>query len=185
MSTAPRRHNAVAIAVAVGWIAFGLVVAIAAWRMDRLEHLRISPYSIPGLVPAVLGVLMAVFGSVLLARAKASAGAANGADAGGQDRIDAPPGTRRDRDGLMNALAAAALCVAFAAGLLGRGLPFTATAAGFIFTFVMWFNWRESAAGTLARGRLARSTLQAAAVSLGAAFVIAWLFADVFLVRLP
>lgn len=184
MPSPPRRHNAVAIAVAVGWIAFGLVIAIAAWRMDRLEHLRISPYSIPGLVPAILGLLMVVFGSVLLARTKASGtAAANGA--GAQDGIDLEPVTRRDRDGLMNALAAAVLCVAFAAGFLGRGLPFTATAAGFIFIFVMLFNWRESAADTLATGRLARSILQAAAVSLGAAFIIAWLFADVFLVRLP
>ncbi|MBA3508242.1 MAG: tripartite tricarboxylate transporter TctB family protein [Betaproteobacteria bacterium] len=183
MSPAPRRRNAVAIAVAVGWIAFGLVVAIAAWQMDRLTHLRISPYSIPGLVPAILGILMVVFGSVLLARAKASGTrAANGADAGGQDGIDTGPATR---DGLINALAAAALCIAFAAGLLGRGLPFTATAAGFIFAFMMWFNWRESAAGAFASGRLARSILQAAAVSLGAAFLVAWLFADVFLVRLP
>ena len=186
MPTAPWRHNAVAIAVAFGWIAFGLAVAIASWRMDRLAHLRISPYSIPGLVPGILGMLMVVFGSVLLARAKAaSRAAANGAGASTQDRIDAPPGTRRNREGSMNALAAAVLCVIFAAGFLGRGLPFTATAAGFILIFVMWFNWRESATGTFATGGLTRSILQAAAVALGAAFIIAWLFADVFLVRLP
>jgi len=183
MPSVSRRANAVAIAVAIGWIAFGLVVAIAAWRMDRLTHLRISPYSIPGLVPGILGMLMVVFGWVLLARAKASGAAA--ADADGQDGIDLPPATRSARDGLINALVAGALCVAFAAGFLGRGLPFTATAAGFIFIFVMLFSWRESAAETFAAGRLARSLLQAAAVSLGAAFLLAWLFADVFLVRLP
>lgn len=193
MSTALRRHNAVPIAVAVGWIAFGVVIAIAAWRMDRLMHLHISPYSIPGLVPAILGALMVVFGSVLLARAAVPrAAAVNGADAGsnetdaiGNDATEAVPATRRAQNGLMNAFAAAALCVAFAAGFLGRGLPFTATAAGFIFIFVMWFGWRESAADTFAKGRLARSLLKAAAVALGAAFLIAWLFADVFLVRLP
>ena len=184
MPTAPRRRNAVAIAVAIGWIAFGLVIAIAAWRMDRLAHLHISPYSIPGLVPAVLGMLMMVFGAVLLARGKDSRfEAANEPEAGAQEAVvvEAPPAPA----GLFNALAAAALCVAFAAGFLGRGLPFTATASGFIFIFVMWFDWRESASDPFADGRLGRSILKAAAVSVSSAFIIAWLFADVFLVRLP
>jgi len=151
--------------------------------MDRLTHLRISPYSIPGLVPAILGMLMAVFGSALLVRAKDSPTIApDGPEFVAQDVVVE---TASGREGLMNAFAAAALCVAFAAGFLGRGLPFAVTASGFIFIFVMWFGWRESASHTFASGRLARSILKAAAVSLSAAFLIAWLFADVFLVRLP
>ena len=36
---------------AVVWMVFGAAVAVGAWRMDRLEHLNINPYEIPGLVP--------------------------------------------------------------------------------------------------------------------------------------
>src|SRR5687767_1093064 len=51
------------------WIALGAAIAIASWRMDRLERLGVSFYTAPGLVPGVLGVLIFVCGVVLALRA--------------------------------------------------------------------------------------------------------------------
>src|SRR5450631_2903845 len=51
------------------WIAFGIIVAIASWRMDRLENQDINPYTVPGLLPGLLGIALIFFGVLLLLRA--------------------------------------------------------------------------------------------------------------------
>ena len=40
----------------------------ASWRMDRLEGLNINPWSVPGLLPGLLGALMMLFGAALFLR---------------------------------------------------------------------------------------------------------------------
>src|SRR5258708_22172501 len=51
------------------WIAFGTAVAIGSWRMDRLENQDVNPYTVPGLLPGLLGLAIGFFGTLLLARA--------------------------------------------------------------------------------------------------------------------
>ena len=43
------------------WVAFGGAVAIGGWRMDRLAHLHINKYEIPGLVPGLLGAAIVLW----------------------------------------------------------------------------------------------------------------------------
>ncbi|WP_423455157.1 hypothetical protein [Ottowia sp. VDI28] len=50
---------------AIGWIALGLAVLVGSITMDRLEHQNINPYTVPGLLPGLLGIAMVILGSVL------------------------------------------------------------------------------------------------------------------------
>lgn len=147
----------------LGWTLLGLAMIVESWRMDRLEQQHINPYTVPGLVPGLLGVVLVAFGIVLAARRAPPAEAAHGV---------AEPW----RVGL-----ALVLCLGFAGGLVGSGLPFWAAAFAFLFLAILLFEWPERrAAGTLARG-----AAQAAAIAGCAAALISVVFQEVFLVRLP
>ena len=138
--------------------------------MDRLGDRGINPWSAPGLTPGVVGALMVVLALVLGVRAlqrKAETPIAH-ADAG-------------EPESWPSAALALVLCLVFAGLSLGRGLPFAAEAALFIFVFTAAFSWKT----WRAQGRVMRGAAQAAAVALLAAGSIAWLFESVFLVRLP
>ena len=165
MGTSPilRKENAFAL----GWIAFGVAVLVASWRMDRLESLRINPWSAPGLMPGVLGALIVLFGAALALRAQkgdAPQAAANGTSA-------------------WRAFLAAALCVGYAGGLLGHGLPFWLLSAMFLFAAILAFRWLDrDAEDGASLGRLA---LSSAAIALCSSLAIGLVFERVFLVRLP
>ena len=167
------------MALALGWIALGVAIAIGAFRMDRLALLNVEPWSAPGLVPGVLGVLIAVFGALLAWRergasrgAMAAESSADGPSAGGPS-ADVPSAAR-----MAGVIALVAL---FAFGLLGRGLPFVATSGGLVFAWIALLRWRD----WRAQDRVVRGVAGAAAIAFGACFAIAHLFQDVFLVRLP
>jgi hypothetical protein len=53
----------------LGWIALGSAIVYGSWTMDRLENLNINPYTAPGLVPGVLGAVIALCGSIMAVRA--------------------------------------------------------------------------------------------------------------------
>ena len=53
---------------ALAWIAVGAAMFAGGFTMDRLERQHINPYTAPGLVPALLGIGIAVLGAILLVR---------------------------------------------------------------------------------------------------------------------
>jgi hypothetical protein len=145
----------------IAWALFGATVLIASWRMDRLESLHINPWSAPGLMPGVLGALMLFFGIALALRRS-----------GEVAELEASP--RRTALALV-------LGVAFAGGLLGRGLPFWLTAASFLFVSILAFRLLDPEPGT----RRWRVALSSAVIAICAALIISFVFEDLFLVRLP
>lgn len=158
----------------IGWFVFGIAVTWGAVKMDRLENLQINPYTIPGLLPGILGLFIAFFGVILSIRAiRAGAFAA-------QPALSAEGQTEK-RIAWQRVGVTAVICLIFALGLIGRGLPFWATSAAFIFAFVTIFQWKERGA---ANQRL-RGLLMAAAVAVGGAAAITFIFQELFLVRLP
>jgi len=165
------------------WAGLGTTLFVASWRMDRLAHQGIAPWSAPGLLPGVVGALMVVFALVLAVQAWH--GEKDGDDKAAQSGAD-PADPARPADplgGWRGSLLATVLCLAFAGFSLGHGLPFVVEAAVFILVFTALFRWAAwRAAG---RGAIVRGLAQAAAVAVLAAAAIAWLFESVFLVRLP
>src|ERR1700721_3039262 len=53
---------------AIGWIALGVAILIGSVMMDRLEDQDINPYTIPGLLPGLLGIAMMILGALLAIR---------------------------------------------------------------------------------------------------------------------
>lgn len=153
----------------LAWIMLGLSIVWGGWTMDRLAHLSIPVYSIPGLVPMLLGAVLALMGTALLLRA-IGAGALAQRSAGG--------GSLADHWRLLLLMA---LCLAFAVGMVGRGLPFWLAAAIFIAVFVFIFEYQDRRASR----QLARGALIAAVHGLITGLVVQYVFEDLFLLRLP
>ncbi len=89
---------------ALGWVATGAAIMVASWRMPRLEALHMAPWSAPGLLPGVVGLLMMAFGVAIVALRGAGEaigseiGVGPGADGDGADP-DAEGGRRAAGNG--------------------------------------------------------------------------------------
>jgi hypothetical protein len=151
----------------VVWIAFGAAVVYGSWAMERLEKMNINPYTVPGLVPGLLGGGILLMGTMLLVRA---------IRAGGLRAQPARAAPDLGRLGL-----AMVLCLAYGAGLVGHGIPFWAATFLFVFVSIALFQWTERRA----RGEWRRGLAVAAACALGTAAGVTLVFQEVFLVRLP
>lgn len=164
------------------WAVLGVGITVASWRLDRLESLAINPWSVPGLTPGVVGVLMILLALALglQTRHRPPAAAAPPRPAA-QPHGALEAGGEKPAGDLLRTLAAGTLCVLFAGLLLGRGLPFALLASTFVFLFISAFSWPQ----WRAEGRILRKLLLTLVISLLACFAIAWLFESVFLVRLP
>ena len=151
------------------WLVLAAAIVTGSWMMDRLPHLGATTYTIPGLVPGLLGAAIGLMALLLIARAL-RAGALAGAH---MPHIEIAAHWRL--------IVTLALGLTFALGLVGHGLPFWLAAAIFISTFVivLQFNDRRKS-GTLARGiafAVFFGTVSGLAIHYG--------FQDVFLVRVP
>ena len=154
----------------LAWVALGAAIGVASWRMDRLERMGVSFFTAPGLVPGVIGVLIGACGLVLAARAWQQ---------GAFGPLQRHPVLLRP-DVIARVGVSLALCLGFALGMVGR-VPFWIAAASYLFAQIAILQYAERKA----RGEVARGLLVAAAIALGAAGAIAFLFQEVFLVRLP
>ena len=154
----------------LAWIAFGIAVGIASWRMDRLEKMGVSFFTAPGLVPGVLGVLMLACGVILAVRSW---------QRGAFGSVQLPPVLLRP-DVLSRIVMTLVLCLGFSLGLVGR-MPFWAAGAIYLFLQVAVLQYPERKA----RNKVARGLAVAAVIALIAASVIAFVFEKIFLVRLP
>ena len=151
---------------AIVLLALGLAMLVGGWRMDRLEIRQIHPASIPGLLPMILGALLALCAVLLWRSATSGTGAAS---------------ARLMADGSWSRLGlTTGLCVVYAVGLIGWLSYFWATAI-FTFAFSLIFSFPVDGP-TRARARsVGSAAILAFAVALGSAL----LFEKLFLVRLP
>lgn len=154
----------------LAWIVLGLAIAWGGWTMDRLAYLNVSFYTIPGLVPMLLGFAIAFMGAVLLLRA-VRAGALAPAATGGPVRL-------ADHWRILTMLP---LCLIFAVGLLGQGVVFWLAAALFIAVFVFIFEYQDRRAA----GQRLRGAVVAVVYGVIVGLTIQYVFEDLFLLRLP
>ena len=155
-----------------GWIARGLAGLVASWRVVRLESQNINPYTVPGLLPGLLGIAMMLLGGLLALRswrrgALGATHAAFGFDAATAKRVALVVG----------------LCVAFGVGLVGHGVPFWLAAAIFVSVAIFSLQWPQRVAAGRRPGL--RELVKAAVIGVCAGGVITLVFQQIFLVRLP
>jgi hypothetical protein len=151
------------------WFALAAFIVICAWQMDRLKHLQATIYTIPGLVPGLLGAAIGLTSVILMLRA---------VRAGALAEARWPHVDFREHWRLIAVLV---LCLGYAIGLVGHGPPFWLGSAIFIAIFIFVFQFAERRrARTVPRG-----VLVAVLVGVVAGLAIHYVFQDLFLVRLP
>ncbi|HEV3007882.1 MAG TPA: tripartite tricarboxylate transporter TctB family protein [Burkholderiales bacterium] len=139
------------------WIAVGGAIFYASWSMDRLANLGVKPFSAPGLLPGILGIFILLLGAAMLLR--------------GKKEFTQNIHWRR-------ILLPLVLCLGFAGGMVGRGVPFWLAAWIFVAVMIWTLQYRESKA----RGRLAVMSL---VIGGTASLAISLVFQELFLIRLP
>ena len=142
------------------WIAVGGAIFYASWTMDRLASVGVKPFSAPGLLPGILGAFIVLLGLAMLFR-------------GRKELLETVEWRR--------ILVPLAICLGFAAGLVGHGLPFWLAAWIFVAVMIWTLQYKERKA----RGELRRLATVALSIGLGAGVVIALVFQELFLIRLP
>lgn len=164
----PPRADLIAAFVAM---VFGSAVAVASWRMDRLEHLNINAYEIPGLVPFVLGVTIFGLGTVLAIRESGrAAGTANA------------PSAPESWKALRHMGWVFGLTLVYPLGMIGSGMPFWLATGLFVMVFIgVLDRERQEALGRAP----AHYWMHALAYGVFWSALVSFFFEQVFLVRLP
>jgi len=157
---------------ALGWLALGVAVLVGSIRMDRLEAQHINPYTVPGLLPGLLGLVMLLLGTLLALRSWG-----RGARLGGGQRVGVDWASLR-RLGVV-----VGLILVYTVVLLGRGLPFWIGSALYVGASIVLLQAPQRALAGRSLGW--RDIAFAAAVGIGSGVVITYVFQDLFLVRLP
>ncbi len=156
-------------------IALGIGVVIESLRMPRFEHLGINPYTVPGIVPGILGAVLALFGTVMLSRTAVAWRRGN----------EVPPVAGEDEPGSTPRLLLTLILTVGYGGLLVGALPFWLATFLFVLAFLLVFEWRPELRRAGRRAALvtyaSTSLLQAVLVAAAVTFV----FQRVFLVTLP
>lgn len=157
----------------LGWAALGLAVLVASLTMDRLEEQHINPYTIPGLLPGLLGVAMILLGGVLAVRSWE-----RGAFA--QPRA---PFTAHQRETRKRVWTVIALCSVYSVVLIGHGLPFWLASTLFVTGTILVMQ--RMSLDPEERRLPAKLWAKAVAIGLIASVVTQIVFQELFLVRLP
>lgn len=151
------------------WIAVGLVIFRGSWIMDRLPHFQIEFYTVPGLLPGILGLVIALMGVILLGRA-IRAGALNALMPRNFSFVDH-----------WRLAFTLGWSVFYAAVVIAGSVPFWLSTAVYVAAFVIVFQYEERRAS----GQLPRGLAVAAVHGLLSGLIIHYVFEDLFLVRLP
>src|SRR3954452_14398033 len=146
------------------WMLLGLVILVASWRMDRLEAQDINPYTIPGLVPGLLGIGMMFFGALMLARGWRHGG------------LHAEP-VRDGKTAYGRLALALVLCIGYAVLLLGR-VPFWLAASLFVSTSIFVLRFGE----LRAKAQLLRGAATSIMIGIGSGALVTLVFEQLLLV---
>jgi hypothetical protein len=157
----------------IGWIVFGAAVLIGSIAMDRLEQQHINPYTLPGLLPGLLGLMMIVLGGILAARSWRRGALHRGA----------APATAGQHEQRRRIWIVIALCSGYCVVLIGHGLPFWLASAIYVTGSILVLQRlsRDEATRRLSVMAVAKALV----IGLCAAVITQLVFQDLFLVRMP
>ena len=156
---------------AVGWFVLGVVILVASIQMDRLEAQHINPYTVPGLLPGLLGIGMMILG-VLLAVRSIERGALH----------DVPKIDPLARERLKRLMLVLGLCVAYGF-VVGNEWPFWLTCAIYVSVSILVLDHLQSPPES--RIPSLKEVAYAVLIGLGTGACITLVFETFFLVRLP
>src|SRR5690606_16698856 len=177
-------------------ILFGAFVAVESWRMPRFERIGGTIHSAPGLVPGLLGAVIALLGAIMLVRYLVARGqrasAATAVPAPGTigdlaatvspteaSEFQVKVGEGLEKPSETRTLLTLVLGVVFAAVLVGR-VPFWVATFSFVFAFIVLF---ERHTYTSTRATVTKLAF-AAAIAGATAFAVPFVFERIFLVNL-
>lgn len=173
-------------------LALGVGVAIESWRMPRFEAIGGTLARAPGLVPGILGLIIALLAGIMLVRTLSGKAPAGEATVAGEaidlesvvpsnaDEVDDAPAGTFEAPSIKRVLVTLAFSVAFAGFLIGR-VPFWL--AVFLFVFVS-IGYNERSALKSVSGAV-RTLLIAGVIAGATGFAVPFLFEELFLVTLP
>ena len=158
---------------AIGWIVLGVAVLVGSILMDRLEAQHINPYTVPGLLPGLLGIAMILLGLVLAERSR---------ERGALTRARAAR-TDDHRDEWRRVWIVSALCIGYGVVLIGHGIPFWLASAIYVSASILILQ--RLSRDPQERAFTARSVIKAFVIGLASSVITQLVFQEVFLVRMP
>lgn len=156
-----------------GWMVLGVAVLIGSLTMDRLEQQHINPYTVPGLLPGLLGIAMILLGAVLAVRSF-ERGAAH-------EPLPVP--THDDREARKRVWVVLALCVGYGVVLIGHGLPFWLASSIYVTGSILVMQ--RMSRDPQERQLTVRGVVKAVIVGVASSVITQVVFEDFFLVRMP
>jgi hypothetical protein len=157
----------------LGWMVLGGAVLIGSVTMDRLEQQNINPYTIPGLLPGILGLAMLLLGALLALRSWR------------RGALSQPhlPFTEHQREVRKRVWTVIALCTVYSVGLIGHGIPFWAASAVFVVASIVILQ--RMSRDEVERRLTPKFWVKAVVIGVAAAVLTHLVFQELFLVRLP
>jgi drug/metabolite transporter (DMT)-like permease len=157
----------------IGWIVLGIAILVASLRMDRLEQQHINPYTVPGLLPGLLGIAMILLGGVLSLRSWRRGALAHGL----------PPLTADEREQRKRIWIVTGLCMLYGVVLVGHGPPFWLGSAVFVTGSILLLQWMSR--DPVERQLTPKAWAKAIVIGLATGGVTHLVFQELFLVHLP
>lgn len=161
------------LADAAFWIVLGVAVLIGSVTMDRLERQGVNPYTVPGLLPGLLGIAMIALGGVLALRSLR------------RGALDARP-SRADvhqRERWRRIWVVTGLCLGYGVVLIGHGLPFWLASTVYVTGSILILQ--RMSRDPEVRRQTPKVWAKALAIGLGSSLVTHLVFQELFLVRMP
>jgi hypothetical protein len=158
---------------AIGLSLFGLAIIIRSLQMPRFANVGANPYSVPGIVPGLLGIVLTTMGLMLLARSIRRKGYRLGLTRETIRAFFADASTRRFLITLF-------LSVIYGVFVLRR-IPYALATGLYVLAFILIFEYRPGERLFSQKRTLFFSFLEALLVSAGVTLVFRYLF----LVDLP
>ncbi len=159
---------------AIVLIAFSLSVVVLSYTMPRLERRSIDPFSAPGVVPGMIGLVLLCLALILFVRSVRQ---------GGYRLFDrrSDGSDQADRKGIFaRVVLTLAVSLVYAVGFLGR-VNYSVATALYILAFICLFEYRPGQGLWAQRKTFLFGLLQAVLASL----LITLVFQKLFLVDLP
>jgi Tripartite tricarboxylate transporter TctB family len=169
----PRSPPRSDLADGLGWMTLGFAILIGSVTMDRLERQNVNPYTVPGLLPGLLGIAMMLLGGILALRSWRR----------GALHDPAMPTTPEQREQRRRIWIVIGLCVGYGVVLVGHGLPFWLASTLYVTGSILILQ--RLSRDPQARRVSLRAAATALAIGLGAAVITHLVFQELFLVRLP